>query len=199
MNAIIRAYRHVDLDALYDVCVRTADRGDDLTGAIADPLLPGHLYAGPYGVLEPESAFVVEDADGVGGYIVGTTDTVAFERRLETEWFPALRSRYPEGSGGAVENLFIAVIHHPVQQDPAIVADYPAHLHIDLTPRVQGKGLGRRLIEMFCDEMQQRGVGGVHLGVNPRNHRALAFYAHVGFAELSNDGGSVLLGRRFAV
>lgn len=198
MNATIRPYRD-DLDALYEVCVRTADRGDDLTGTLADPSLPGHLYAAPYGVLEPESAFVVEDAEGVAGYIVGTTDTAAFEGRLETEWLPALRSRYPNGSGGgAVDTMYIALIHHPPRQDAAIVADYPAHLHIDLLPRVQGLGLGRRLIERFCDEMQHRGVRGVHFGVHPLNHRALAFYAHVGFAELSHDGRSVLLGRRFA-
>ena len=200
MNAIIRAYQDDDLDALYEVCLRTADRGDDLTGAIADPVLPGHLYAGPYGVLEPGSAFVVEDADGVGGYVVGTTDTVAFEHRLEQEWFPALRARYPEGSGGGdLDNLLIGLIHDPRRRDPAIVSDYPAHLHIDLMTRLQGQGLGRRLIELFCEEMQRRSVGGVHFGVNPLNHRALAFYAHVGFAELFNDGASVLLGRRFAV
>jgi len=199
VNATIRPYRDNDLDALYDVCVRTADRGDDLTGALADPLLPGHLYAAPYGVLEPESAFVVEDAAGVGGYIVGTTDTAAFEERLEAEWLPALRGRYPGGSGGGdADTMYIALLHHPPRQDVAIVADYPAHLHIDLLPRVQGLGLGRRLIERFCAEMQHRGVAGVHFGVHPLNHRALAFYNHVGFAELSTDGGAVVLGRRFA-
>src|SRR6266508_3691476 len=99
MTASIRPYRSDDLDALYDVCVRTADKGDDLTGHLVDPMLPGHVYAGPYGVFEPESAFVVADAEGVGGYVIGTTDTSAFEARLEAEWFPSLRAKYPEGSG----------------------------------------------------------------------------------------------------
>ncbi len=198
MTASIRPYRSDDLDALYDVCVRTADKGDDLTGHLVDPMLPGHVYAGPYGVFEPESAFVVADAEGVGGYVIGTTDTSAFEARLEAEWFPSLRAKYPEGSGrGGVDDLFIALIHPPVTQDPALVAEYPAHLHIDLVPRMRGRGFGRHLIELFCHEMQRRGVQGVHLGVNPLNHRALAFYAHVGFEELSRDGMSVILGRLF--
>ena len=195
----VRAYRSDDLAAIYDVCVRTADRGDDLTGALADPMLPGHLYAGPYGVLEPKSAFVAEDEEGVGGYIIGAADTAAFERRLELEWFPELRAKYPEGAGaGDMDNVFISMIHHPVIRDSAIAEDYPAHLHIDILPRLQGQGLGRRLIELFCDEMQRRGVTGVHFGVNPRNDRALGFYRHIAFDELSNDGTSVLLGRRFA-
>ncbi len=198
MTATIRRYGPNDLDALYDVCVRTADNGNDLTGAIADPSLPGHLFGGPYGVLEPESAFVVEDDEGVGGYIVGTSDTVKFEARLDAGWFPALRGTYPEGCGASdQDNVFVALIHHPVTQDPAVVAGYPAHLHIDLVPRMQGQGLGRRLIELFCDEMQRRGAAGVHLGVNPLNDRALAFYSHVGFDELAKDSVTVLLGRRF--
>ena len=198
MTATIRPYGPRDLDALYDVCVRTADSGDDLTGAIEDRSLPGHLFAAPYGVLEPKSAFVVDDHEGVGGYVVGTSDTAKFETRLEAEWFPAMRARYPDGSGaGDQDKLFVALIHHPVRQDPAIVADFPAHLHIDLLPRLQGQGLGRRLIEMFCVEMHRRGAAGVHLGVNPRNDRALAFYSHVGFDELAKNSVTVLLGRRF--
>src|SRR5688572_11503081 len=99
MDEWIRPYEPRDLDALYDVCVRTAADGDDLTGQIGDPLLPGHVYSAPYGVLEPAMAFVLEDDDGVGGYVVGAVDTTAFEGRLEADWFPALRSQYPAGSG----------------------------------------------------------------------------------------------------
>ncbi len=197
MRAALRRYEPRDFDALYNVCVRTAAIGDDLTPAIGDRLLPGHVYAGPYGVLEPDLAFVVEDVEAVGGYIVGTDDTAGFEARCESEWFPALRERYPEGSGaGDVDNRLIAVIHHPPRQDSAIVADYPAHLHIDLVPRLQGQGWGRLLVERFTDAVRSRGASGLHVGVNPANQPALAFYARVGFDVLRTDDRSVILGRR---
>ena len=197
MTPAIRPYEPRDLDALYDVCVRTAADGDDLTDAMDDPSLPGLVYAAPYGVLLPEMAFVVEDDEGVGGYVVGAPDTTAFERRYEIEWLPALRTRYPAGSGARdADRRYIALIHDPPRQDAAIVADYPAHLHIDLLSRVQGRGLGRALIERFSAAAIARGASGVHLGVSATNARALAFYRHVGFTTLRTDPMSLVLGRR---
>jgi len=195
----IRPYEPRDLDALYDVCVRTAADGDDLTDAIDDPSLPGHVYAAPYGVLEPSMAFVVEDDEGVGGYVVGACDTAAFRDRCEAEWFPALRARYPAGSGDrAPDRGYIALIHDPHRQDAAIVAEYPAHLHIDVLPRLQGLGLGRALIERFNAAAAAGGAPGVHLGVSATNERALAFYRRVGFETLRAEPLSLVLGRRLA-
>ena len=197
MQASIRPYEPRDLDALYDICVRTAADGDDLTDAIDDPLLPGHVYAAPYGVLEPGMAFVIEDDEGVGGYVVGTRDTTAFTERCEVEWLPALRARYPAGSGPRdADRRYIALIHDVPRQDAAIVADYPAHLHIDLLPRVQGRGLGRALIERFNAAAAAGGATGVHLGMSATNDRALAFYRRVGFETLRTDPTSLVLGLR---
>ncbi len=60
-----------------------------------DPRILGHVFAAPYGLFEPSLAFVAEDEAGVGGYIVGALDSRAFEERLEADWWPALRDRYP--------------------------------------------------------------------------------------------------------
>jgi ribosomal protein S18 acetylase RimI-like enzyme len=189
MPATIRRYEPRDLDPLYDVCLRTGSDGNDATAEYSDPALPGHLYAGPYGAFEPDLAFVVEDNDGVCGYIVGAADTAAFEAR-------ALRSRYPEGSGTkARDERIISQFHHPFVQDPAITATHPAHLHINVLPRLQGQGIGRALIERFTDAVRIAGAAGVHLGVSATNHRALAFYRHLGFEDLRTDPGSVWLGR----
>src|SRR5271166_4938300 len=61
MAAVIRPYREADLDAVYDVCVRTADGGADARGKYrSDDLMPD-LFAGPYVFLEPDFAFVLDD------------------------------------------------------------------------------------------------------------------------------------------
>ena len=99
-RARIRPYRPSDLDELYRICLLTGDAGQDATPLYQDLRLLGHIFAAPYGVLEPSLAFVAEDAAGVGGYIVGALDTQAFEERLESEWWPALRGRYPDPSPG---------------------------------------------------------------------------------------------------
>src|SRR5579864_9171513 len=92
----IRDARPADLDDLYEIALATGDSGQDAAHLYCDPKLVGHLYAAPYAVLAPEFALVIEDGASVGGYIVGALDTLAFEARLEAEWWPALRRAYPD-------------------------------------------------------------------------------------------------------
>jgi ribosomal protein S18 acetylase RimI-like enzyme len=73
-----------------------------------------------------------------------------------------------------------------------VVDRYPAHLHIDLLPRAQGHGLGRALVTTLTDALRERGVPGLHLGVDPANTGALAFYARIGMVPVPTaDGGTV--------
>ena len=72
---------------------------------------------------------------------------------------------------------------------------YPAHLHVDLLPHVQGQGLGRRLLEGFMAAAHAAGAGGVHLGVSTGNERAVGFYGRLGFHLVERSEGALLLGR----
>ena len=64
-----------------------------------------------------------------------------------------------------------------------MVEAYPSHLHINLLPRLQGRGFGRRLIERWLQMAGAAGSRGVHLGVNAANRPALGFYRALGFHE----------------
>ena len=97
--ATIRPYREDDLPALYDICLRTGDSGQDASHLYADPRIIGEIYAAPYGVLQPDLAFVAEDEQGVAAYVLGTPDTRAFEARQEAEWWPRLRTIHPDPPG----------------------------------------------------------------------------------------------------
>ena len=190
----LRPYQPHDHDAVYDICVRTGAAGEDASHLLRDPTLLGHVYAGPYLALAPELAFVVEDGVGVGGYILGAADTAGFEDRLEREWWPALRRRYPtwRTDGDATfDDLLIALMHTPVRTRPEVVADYPSHLHIDLLPRFQGQGWGRRLVDTLVERLRAAGSHGLHLGVATANTKAHTFYRTLGFDELADDGVTV--------
>lgn len=192
----VREATATDRDALYDVCVRTGDAGDDATGLLRHGELYGHLYAGQYLVFEPRLALVATVSDGdaerVAGYALGALDTAAFERRLEAEWWPALRERYPlPGSGTDLDRQFVERLHAPVATPGEVTGRYPSHLHIDLLPELQGRGVGRLLIEALLARMADLGSPGVHLGVDPRNRRAIGFYEHLGFRR--HEGGGVVL------
>jgi ribosomal protein S18 acetylase RimI-like enzyme len=195
----LRPYRNADHDAVYDICVRTGAAGEDASHLLRDPSLLGHVYAGPYLELAPHLAFVVEDDDGVAGYILGAADTAEFECRLEREWWPELQRRYPtyRTDGDAVfDDLLIALMHSPARAPVDLVAAYPSHLHIDLLPRSQGQGWGRRLIDTLVERLRATGSHGLHLGVATANTNAQAFYRAVGFTELDDDGVTVTFAMR---
>ena len=194
----IRPATRDDLPGIYRVCLRTGDSGRDATGLWRDEDLLGHVYCGPYVVGEPDLARVVVDEDGVCGYLFGAADTRALEAWEEANWWPPLRAQYPPLDDGSLEAELITVIHHPPIAPVAVVAAYPAHLHIDLLEHVRGRGLGRQLIEWLLDELRGRGVAGVHLDVAADNANGIAFYEHLGFAVIASHGGAHLMGRRLA-
>jgi ribosomal protein S18 acetylase RimI-like enzyme len=198
----VRPYQPTDRPALYDICLRTGWAGGDATGHYSDPDLLPSVFAGPYAALEPELAFVADDGRRPVGYIVGTADSTAFFTAFRKRWLPSVADRFPapEGPPSTPDEEIRALLHHAeTMLRPEFAAGHPAHLHIDLLPPAQGRGLGRRLMETFLDALRERGVPGVHLGVNPANTGALAFYARLGFTELRPAGGPSLtryLGRR---
>ncbi len=184
--AEIRAYRAGDLEDLYRICLATGDSGADASDRYEDPKIVGDVFAAPYGVLSPESALVVEDEDGVAGYIVGAPDTVAFEARLEAEWWPRLRAIHPDPvkvpwAERSWDQRLARHIHKPPRTPAEVVTPFPAHLHIDLLPRMQGRGFGRRLIDRWLGLIRAHGV---HLGVGEANRRAVRFYTAYGFQRL---------------
>jgi ribosomal protein S18 acetylase RimI-like enzyme len=216
----VRPYRPADLPALYDVCLRTADAGQDATAfyAEADRDLVGAIFAAPYAVLEPALAFVVDDGGGrVVGYVLGTGDTARFAARFRAEWLPSVAARWPapvDGAAGAAGDAaadgalagaepgtpaeaMTALLHTPERMVLPALAAYPAHLHIDLLPHVQRSGYGRQLMTAYLAALAAQGVPAVHLGMLTANTAARAFYDRLGFHEIAvpDPGPLTYLGR----
>jgi ribosomal protein S18 acetylase RimI-like enzyme len=184
--ASIRRYEQRDHDAVYDVCVRTAAGGADARGMYStDDLMPD-LFAGPYLFLEPEFCWVLDDGERAAGYVVGTPDTAAFARSFRERWTPRMAERYPAPPDPPVtlEGEFVTMFYTPEAMVRPDLAEYPAHLHIDLLPGVQGTGHGTRLMRTFFAAARAAGAPGVHLVVASGNVRALGFYDHLGFKRL---------------
>ncbi|WP_229076650.1 GNAT family N-acetyltransferase [Actinoplanes sp. DH11] len=195
----IRPYRPGDLPALYDICVRTADAGNDARGHYSTDQLMGDLFAAPYAYLEPELAFVVDDGGTAVGYLVGTADTATFASRYRAEWIPRLGDRYPvpPPPPRTPEQDMHALHHHPERLLVTGLDDHPAHLHIDLLPAYQRRGHGRRLIDRFLATVP---APGVHVGMLTANVQARAFYDRLGFEVLpvAVAGPLTYLGKRVA-
>lgn len=168
---MIRSYASRDYDAVSRVCVLTGEAGGDATGLHpSDDYLPD-TWLRPYLRFEPDLAWVVDEGEGARGYLVATADSRRFAQRYRDEW----------RRGG--------------DQGPLIpeVDEYPAHLHVDLLPELQGRGYGRALIEGLVAELGHRRIRGLHLGVDARNGGAIAFYRRLGFRELESSSPESLM------
>ncbi|WP_332702605.1 GNAT family N-acetyltransferase [Devosia sp.] len=193
----LRPYRPDDLEALYEICLVTGDSGDDASPLHNDRKVIGHLYSAPYGVLEPEQVILAEDEQGVAGYIVGTFDSDGFAARLEREWWPALRQHYagvPASELTETDRQRIGAIVEPSFNPPGIVARYPAHIHMNLLPRLRGQRVGSALLERWIAQARAAGVRGIHLGANAKNTGGIAFWTRSGFEPLQSNDRTVWFG-----
>ncbi len=180
-----------DEEALYAISLATGDAGKDASGLYSDPNIVGAIYSVPYLHLTPETVFVVEDAQGVCGYIAGTMDTAQFEEQLERDWWPRLRALYQRPDPNAsTESLTpqerrIQSIHHPRRMPSSVLKEYPAHIHMNLLERARGSGGGSRLLSMWVEMARSKNIPGIHLGANPDNHNGIAFWQSRGFSRLA--------------
>jgi ribosomal protein S18 acetylase RimI-like enzyme len=187
----IRPFRAGDEAALAEICLKTADAGADATGVFDDDAIWAEIFVLPYVHRHPDLAFVVETDDGrVAGYIVCAPDTIAFEDWFQHAWWPEHGARWPrpEVERTRQDGTLIYAYSRRGGSEPYGDA-YPAHLHIDLLPELQGQGWGRRLIETLVAALRERGVDGLHLAASTDNTGAIAFYPRVGFTAIPSHPG----------
>ncbi len=176
-------------DGVHHVACETAHFGKPMsTGFGQDRLLVATYAVDLYLSRHPDlTRVVVDEQDGVFGYITGTPDTSAYDA-FNSRTFP---QRVWKGVRTGNMNLgpedlklglgFLGFLLLGPVIKPAEISEYPAHLHINLLAPTRGQGLGRRLINIYEDLLRQRGVKGLHLVTSSLNEGADAFYAATGF------------------
>ena len=198
---LVRTYDPSDRAAVYDICLRTGDDGGDATGQVSAELM-GDVWAGPYLAIEPATCFVAAEGGAVVGYVIGTPDTRRFEAACEAGWWPRLRRRYvapqpdeTDPRGWTLDERLRHLVHRPLHSPDDVVAGHPAHLHLNLLPVAEGRGVGRALLTEALGALAAQGAPGVHVGVSPTNARGLRFWSRSGFVPVRQDPGVDWLGR----
>ena len=196
MTFLINPYTQENHDIVYDICLKTADSGEDASYLHEDPKLIGHYFAGPYINLEPESAFILKDRNSPCGYIIGALDSASFYKKMRGVWLPDIRKNYEDPTSNPdtwnKDEELIHLIFHP--EEPVLFPAYPSHLHIDLLPRAQGQGQGKQMMDHFLKYLKKKGSKGVHLGLSVHNDRAFRFYEKYGLVELFRNKDTIFMG-----
>ncbi|CAA7267748.1 unnamed protein product [Cyclocybe aegerita] len=201
MPVTIRRAKECDESALSRICLLTAD-----AGVSAEPLhdfgeLPGLVYAVPYVKLPTTWGFVLEDdaTNEVVGYILGSTDTRAYERYAAEHWWPPLAEKYPpEKMTKPGDQHYSKLLRNMHTAPDANIAFSPAHLHIDILGAYQNQGWGRKLIAAAMEFLGGEGIDGVWLGLDPRNEGARKFYTRLGFGLVEGAPDNNQMGLKFA-
>ncbi|TDL26579.1 hypothetical protein BD410DRAFT_812925 [Rickenella mellea] len=189
-RAFIRPATPRDAPFLSHICLLTADKGNSAEHLHTIGALPGLVCPHTFG-------FVIEERDtkNVVGYILGTTDTRAYEAAAAISWWPRLRQEYPlslvEGYEDAATNdeshkdddmrltpddvQYIRTIHAPPRAEERCIAFSPAHMHIDILPPYQRQGWGRRLVGTVVAHLREKGLNGLWLRMAPGNDNGAQF------------------------
>ncbi len=208
MSLAIRKATETDTDALFRVCLLTADAGKSAAPLHDFPELPGLTYAVPYLTRKATWAFVLEEEDTneVVGYVVGSYDTREYDQDVIQNWFPVHAIRYLYGSPHEKTDIkpgdksYLGRYRNPIvfKAHDSSIAFSPAHMHINILDKHQKKGWGRRLVAAGVECLKEKGLDGLWLGLDPRNEGARKFYKRLGLSEIDGAQAAHLLGLKFA-
>ncbi len=196
-----RPYRREDYEGICAILYATGFLGEDLlgTGLFNDRRLFSLVNTEGYLKFLPSNCFVaVDDSDGkVAGYILGAVDSHQWEKifTYRMYWRIAVRAfavswwKYPESFRHVLDWA-----RNYADVSVPFFPDYPAHLHINVLPGYQRRGIGDGLMRLFERRLLDQGATAVHLVTSNRNVKALPFYAKHGFVVLAEKSGTYYRG-----
>jgi GNAT superfamily N-acetyltransferase len=185
----IREYRPGDRATIRRLCCETGFLGHPVDPIFHDRELFADLFTNPYLNEEPEWALVAEAEDGrLVGYLLGSVrkhfDLVQMRSGFQTAskmFFRLVTGRYARHprSRQFVKWLFATGFSEQPKHPPDA-----AHLHLDLEQSFRGRGIARRLWEIY--EERLRAVGVTHcygaFFSHPKRRPELV-YARYGFRD----------------
>lgn len=167
---VLRAFLEKDRSVLKEICL--GDPAGYPSPVFADAMAEIYLFY--YLDRESGHCFIAADEDDrPAGYILCCTDFARYKEALEKK-FPSPSF----GPGFAIAQGTLAGL-------APFAGEYPAHLHIDLAPAFQGKGLGSALMRKLIAHLKACGIPGLMLNVAAENEGAVRFYRKNGFSMLS--------------
>ncbi len=190
MSLTIRPAQLADAPAISAICAETAEAGKAPQPPALAPELVGLLYAIPYLHGPACVAIVAEDETGVCGYAVGTVNSQAFYTWLNSSWLPAQTLPQLGTEAAPIDRRFAAAMQR-VHIAPLWHEQYPAHLHLNLLARAQGRGAGKRLMSELSAALAAAGATGIHWGADAMNLGALAFYKKMGYQAYAEEPGCI--------
>jgi GNAT superfamily N-acetyltransferase len=182
----VRLYEPNDRQEVLRISADTVVFGEPVEAILEDRHIFCDAFTAYYTYFESEYVWVACVDDQVVGYLTGCVDTISQQRRIigrtiiPLVWRVIL-GKYRLGSKtwrytrsmamGALRKEYPQVDHK----------EFPAHLHINVDGAMRGRGLGRRLMTAYLEQISEMGVSGVFLDTTDLNEAACRLYESIGF------------------
>ncbi|XP_011309622.1 protein O-GlcNAcase isoform X2 [Fopius arisanus] len=179
----IRPYLPSDEDAVYAVCNRIT--GVSGTSAVADRLVGGYL------TLSPEFCMVVEDDDGIVGYIAASLNVKTFNQKMAVSWIPELQVKYPleditNDLPSSVQEAIRYFHSFTVDVPEQLARQHPSQIMCSVLPTVTDQSIPKRLITCILAALRANGSFGVHTTMSSMDKESHEFYGKLGFVDYNS-------------
>ena len=165
MDIRIVSYKPEYLDAIRRINVAVSSHPDR---PLDEKELCRHLYIDYYAFFSQENCFAALAENGeVVGYIISEPDFDRYKKHMLEDYLPkaiALRDDF----GDRIRNEIV-----PYEKWHE---EYDAHLHMDVKPGYQHRGIGTMMIQRMLKHLKSIGCKGVMLQVSKTNENANQFY-----------------------
>ncbi|RWS08294.1 protein O-GlcNAcase-like isoform X1 [Dinothrombium tinctorium] len=190
----IRPYLPSDEACVYEVCHKTCNDFMQFDDGFNDmPNLLGDRFVGGFLNLSSEYCFVVEDENGICGYVLAALDSQQFQKKVEMIWYSKLCSKYPSsgektGSEIVSPESVINEIHESARNKftvPEVVyKTHPSIIRINLLQHVMDISVPKRLLACVLAALKANASSGVFSKVAIRDQKMIDFYLKLGFHEI---------------
>ena len=183
---IVRRYEPRDRAVVREICCDTADHGEPVEHFFSDREVFADVLTRYYTDFAPTTTWVAEQDGRVVGYLTGCFATQQFLRTMATRIVPAALVKAVVR--GSLWHRFVRLnLRLPTSQRRQLLANYPAHFHLNLRAGHRGHGTGRQLLEKFLEQARQAGVAGIHAGVSEENAAGRRFFERAGFVAVGRE------------
>jgi len=174
-----------------EIACDTADMGEPVESFFGDREVVVDLLTRYYTDYESESLWVAEYERKIIGYLTGSLNTRRYFRVMAWRLVPQiviksifrgvfLRQDTWRLFNSAIKTGWLGGFRRNIPLDK-----YPAHLHLNIQKGFRSQDVGKRLVERFIEQVEVRGLRGIHLAVRQDNVRARKFFEHLGFVEIT--------------
>ncbi len=187
----IRPYKQGDRQDVLRISADTAVFGEPVEAILDDRMIFCDTFTAYYTDFETEYLWVACKNDQIVGYLTGCVDTISQRRKIIGRTILPLVGRvllgkYRLGSRTFTYAKYMAIGALRRENPHVDLEQYPAHLHINVETAARERGLGRRLMIAYLDQLRELGVPGVFLGTTDINAAACRLYESLGFKVLDN-------------